>query len=198
MMTADTYINTVLDMMPLTMPSRVQIATELRGHIAERLAQGLSLDEVLRQLGDPSALADSYLSAEPLVSAPFMARARAKLIDLLFAFGVVLPLAFLISLLLPSELRPVAMLAEVLIGGSILFGIYTIVAERRYGQTVGKRLLGLRVVRESGARISIGQAFVRQLPAMLQVYWIDILFALFTDKSQRAFEMLSKTRVVRA
>ena len=31
----------------------------------------------------------------------------------------------------------------------------------------------------------------------LQVYWIDVMFALFTDKSQRAFEMLSKTRVVR-
>jgi uncharacterized RDD family membrane protein YckC len=50
----------------------------------------------------------------------------------------------------------------------------------------------------SGARISVGQAIVRQLPMFLQVYWIDVLFALFTDKSQRAFEMLSKTRVVRA
>ena len=30
----------------------------------------------------------------------------------------------------------------------------------------------------------------------LQVYWIDVLFALFTDKNQRAFELLSKTRVV--
>jgi hypothetical protein len=30
------------------------------------------------------------------------------------------------------------------------------------------------------------------------VYWIDVMFALFTDRSQRAFEMLSKTRVVRA
>jgi hypothetical protein len=30
----------------------------------------------------------------------------------------------------------------------------------------------------------------------LQVYMIDVLFALFTEKSQRAFELLSKTRVV--
>jgi hypothetical protein len=36
------------------------------------------------------------------------------------------------------------------------------------------------------------------LPMFLQVFWIDAMFALFTDKSQRAFEMLSKTRVVRA
>ena len=51
---------------------------------------------------------------------------------------------------------------------------------------------------ESGARISVGQAIVRQLPMFLQVYWIDVMFALFTERSQRAFEMLSKTRVVRA
>jgi hypothetical protein len=37
---------------------------------------------------------------------------------------------------------------------------------------------------------------VRQLPMFLQMYWIDVLFALFTEKSQRAFELLSKTRVV--
>jgi hypothetical protein len=30
----------------------------------------------------------------------------------------------------------------------------------------------------------------------LQVYMIDALFALFTEKHQRAFELLSKTRVV--
>ena len=69
------------------------------------------------------------------------------------------------------------------------------VAEWRYGQTLGKHLFGLRVVQESGAQISLGQSIVRQLPAFLQVYWIDALFALFTDKRQRAFEMLSKTRV---
>jgi len=28
------------------------------------------------------------------------------------------------------------------------------------------------------------------------VFWIDVLFALFTERSQRAFELLSKTRVV--
>ena len=39
---------------------------------------------------------------------------------------------------------------------------------------------------------------VRQLPMFLQMYWIDVLFALFTEKCQRAFELLSKTRVVTA
>ena len=54
----------------------------------------------------------------------------------------------------------------------------------------------VRVVRESGARISVGQGIVRQLPMFLEIFMIDVLFALFTEKSQRAFEVLSRTRVV--
>jgi len=57
-------------------------------------------------------------------------------------------------------------------------------------------MFGLQVVTEKGARIGLGQAIVRQLPIFLQVFTIDWLFALFTDRRQRAFEMLSKTRVV--
>ena len=78
----------------------------------------------------------------------------------------------------------------------MLFLVYTVVAEWQWGQTVGKHLLGVRAVRESGARVSVGQAIVRHLPVFLQVFAIDALFALFTDKNQRAFELLSKTRVV--
>ena len=73
------------------------------------------------------------------------------------------------------------------------------VAEAKYGKTVGKHLR--RPARGAGslARGSApGQAIVRNLPWLLEVFWIDALFALFTDKSQRAFELLSKTRVVRS
>jgi len=195
---ADDYVNTVLDMMPTTMPSRAQIAAELRSHIAERLAHGHSLDEVLRQLGDPATLAGSYLSAEPLESAPFGSRVVAKIADAGVVFAVMCPVAWLVSRLADPNWLPVILILLVFVGGSIVFGLYTITAEYRAGQTIGKRLRGIRVVSETGARISIGQAIVRQLPMFMQVYWIDVMFALFTDKSQRAFEMLSKTRVVRA
>ena len=189
MTTADDYVNRVLDMMPAGMPSRAQIATELRSHIAERLAHGHSLDEVLSKLGDPVKLADSYLAAEPLESARFGERVAAKLIDFFCVYLVVIPLALLLD--------PDWLVIYVLIGGTIAFGIYTMITEYRSGATIGKRMRGLRVVSESGARIKGGQAIVRQLPMFLQMYWIDVMFALFTEKSQRAFELLSKTRVVR-
>ncbi len=74
--------------------------------------------------------------------------------------------------------------------------MYTASAEYRVGQTIGKRLMSIRVVRESGARIGLGQALLRQLPFFGQFFFIDVLFALFTDRSQRAFELLTKTRAV--
>ena len=66
------------------------------------------------------------------------------------------------------------------------------------GQTFGKRRYGLFVVQESGAPITLGQSVVRQLSLVFQIFWIDALFTLFTERRQRAFELLSKTRVVHA
>jgi uncharacterized RDD family membrane protein YckC len=193
--TADDYIDRVLEFLPPGTPERDQIATELRGHIAERLASGQPPQTVLQQLGDPLALAESYLAAVPLRSGTFGRRAVAKLIDVALILMVVVPVACLTFFASPDAVRPLVLFVS-LVGVSFLAAAYLVVAEARYGQTVGKRLMSLRVVRESGARITMGQAVVRQLPMFLQMYWIDVLFALFTDKHQRAFELLSRTRVV--
>lgn len=200
MTAADDYINRVLDHLPSGTPMRDQIAMELRGNIAERLDRGQSVTEVLQQLGDPTTLAESYLSAVPLVSASFVQRGLAKSIDV---FLVVLTAVLFVGL----PVWAVAGYREwpflfgfgallMVLAATFGFGLYTIVAEHWVGFTLGKRALGLRVVRESGAPVSLGQSIIRTLPMFLQIYWIDVLFALFTDKSQRAFELLSKTRVV--
>jgi uncharacterized RDD family membrane protein YckC len=194
-MTAEDYIRNVLGRMPSDMSSGAEIATELRGHIAERVGSGQPLDAVLRQLGDPATLAASYLSAEPLDPAPPARRIAAKAADVLLVLAVIAP--FGVGMIARWGWGMFGVLPLlVFLGGSLLFGAYTIVLEARWGRTLGKKWLDLRVVRESGARISFGQAIVRQLPMFVQVYWIDALFALCTDKQQRAFELLSKTRVV--
>jgi uncharacterized RDD family membrane protein YckC len=199
MRTAEEYIDRVLNYLPRATPMRSQIALELRGHIAERAANGQTLEEIVAQLGDPMLLADSYLSAVPLVSAPFMGRVAAKVLDALTVFGgMVLAVSPLVFLLWRAGYEAGIVFVPVLalVAANVLFLAYTVVAEWQWGQTLGKRLLGLRAVRESGARMSLGQALVRSLPAFLQVFFIDAMFALFTDKKQRAFELLSKTRVV--
>jgi uncharacterized RDD family membrane protein YckC len=194
-MTGDLYVQSVLEHVPSGLPLRDQIALELRGHIAERTGGGQPLDEVLRQLGDPLALAESYLAAVPLRSAPISNRIGAKLIDAALVAVVVVLAACLLWAVLPARALPVIPVVCIL-GGVFGFVGYTILAEYRDGHTVGKRLMHIQVVRESGARISLGQAVLRQLPFFGQFYFIDALFALFTERRQRAFELLTKTRAV--
>jgi uncharacterized RDD family membrane protein YckC len=201
-MTIDDYVNDVLNRMPAGTPRREQIGTELRGHIAERLAQGRALDDILRDLGGPGALADSYLAEVPLILPPHGRRILAKLVDAVMiiclsaAFAV--PAATLTSVYMGEGFVWPVLWLVFLVGGGILASLYTVVLEWRYGYTIGKYLNGLRIVRESGARISFGQSVVRQLPMFLQVGWIDAMFAPFTDRRQRAFELLSKSRCVAA
>jgi uncharacterized RDD family membrane protein YckC len=197
-MTTDAYVQAVLDQMPGSTPRREQIGIELRGHIVERLERGVPLEEILRQLGDPAALASSYLAEVPLALPPHGRRIVAKIVDFLVVLSgmALLALTMVGSMaMINQDLIWLGLVPALLLGGA-LGAFYTVVAEWHYGQTIGKHLCGLRVVRESGARISFGQSFVRQLPLFLQVGWIDAAFALFTDRRQRAFELLSKTRVV--
>ena len=195
-MMADSYVDRVLEALPRATPRREQIAMELRGHIAERQAAGQTEQDVLRQLGDPFLLAESYLTAVPLESATFVSRAAAKIIDVVAVIVFLAPVVGIAWTALPPEIAPFAVLIGV-VATSWSFALYTIVGEQVMGQTLGKYVFGLRVVRESGARIGVGQAVVRQLPMFLEVFAVDVLFALFTERRQRAFELLSKTRVVR-
>jgi uncharacterized RDD family membrane protein YckC len=194
-MTAEAYIDRVLANLPTATPLRAQIAVELRGSIDERLAHGQPLDEVLRQFGDPLTLAESYLAAVPLYPAPLGLRVLAKAIDVLLVLAVVAIPSVATVLLVDEPFRFLAA-AEAIILSLVGYVAYTIIAEWIRGQTLGKRMTGLQVVRESGAPITLAQAIVRMLPIFLQIAWIDVLAIFFTERRQRLFELLSKTRVV--
>ena len=187
----DGYVAQVLDRLPPDSEIRSQVEVEVRSHVAERMEHGEPVDAALKQMGDPAHLAESYLSSVPLVPASFWTRVWAKVIDFVLAIAVFAPLVWL-----AFQVNEIAFLVTCVLGLAVALPGYPIVAEYRFAKTVGKRLCGLRVVRESGARISFGQSIVRQLPAFFQVFWIDAMFALFTERHQRAFELLSKTRVV--
>ena len=185
------YIDRVITQLPQDDVLRQQVGMELRSHIAERVEHGDSLEAALVQLGDPQTLAESYLAAVPLIPVSFGRRAAAKLLDVVMYIAACAPIVGFLLWRFPF-------VVGVAVAGFLLAisAFYPLLAEYRFGKTLGKHWLGLRVVRESGARISFGQSVVRQLPLFLQVFWIDVLFALFTEKHQRAFELLSKTRVV--
>ena len=131
--TADDFVNRVLSKMPTATPRREQIAMELRGHISERVNAGEPLEEVLEHLGDPVALAESYLSAVPLIAGDCWSRATARLID--FGLPVVLlgPVACLIWFATPLEWVPVLLFIYAFVGGATI-AIYPMVAEAKYGK----------------------------------------------------------------
>jgi len=191
MSTEQSYIDRVIAELPQDAALRRQVAMELRSHIAERVEHGHSMEEALEQFGDPVVLAESYLTAIPLIAPSFWRRAGARRLDVA-AFAIVCaPIVCLVA-------RNAVFVAVWVLIALLLWcaAFYPLLAEYFFGKTLGKHLMGLRVVRESGARISFGQSVVRQLPVFLEIFWIDVLFALFTEKHQRAFEILSKTRVV--
>lgn len=191
----DDYVQEVLSALPLYLPHRSQIARELQSHIAERIGAGAPASEVLRQLGPAQTLAESYAGAVPLRSAPIARRISAKFIDVALVLAVMSP-AMVLAANFGSENTFVATLIVTVLAATFGFGMYSVVAEGWKGQTFGKRVMGLFVVRERGTMINFGQALLRNLPFFLEVFWIDALFALFTERRQRAFELLSKTRVI--
>jgi uncharacterized RDD family membrane protein YckC len=198
---AEDYIDAVLGCVPAA-ADRQRIDAELRA----RLDPAVTVERAIAIYGRPRDLAEFYLAAKPLESAPFVRRAIAALIDIpsviatgfaIFYFGWQLfgSGGSFITAILTGNILAIGM------GFAALFlmsPLYYITAETTLSQTVGKAIMGIRTVRESGARITIGQAFVRQIPLFFSfMYALDAGFALFTKKKQRLFELISKTRVVK-
>lgn len=84
-----------------------------------------------------------------------------------------------------------------------LYLLYCVVTEGRWnGQTVGKKLVGIRVVSESGDRIGYKKSLLRNVPALvssgLLLYIVAFVVILSTDRRQRLFDKLASTVVVKA
>jgi uncharacterized RDD family membrane protein YckC len=88
----------------------------------------------------------------------------------------------------------------------VLIGI-TIVFVHRNGQTIGKKLVGIKVVRSDGSRASLGRIFwlrnfVNGLPSLVPILGgvyvlVDHLF-IFGDKRQCVHDKIADTIVVTA
>lgn len=126
------------------------------------------------------------------------ARIGAQVVDIVLMTVQVFAITFVLSALTgSSDPRPfffLSLLTLPLYGG-LLEGYWD-------GQTVGKRLFGIRVVDESGRACSVGQAFGRNAPAVVMPGWLAYLVALASmaasDRRQRLFDRFAGTVVVRA
>ena len=196
------YVDDVLAHVPFP-EQRQRIEMELLTRIDPRI----STAQAIATYGYPRDVAEFYLSAVELESAPFFRRLVAAMIDIpsVIATGILVfyfiwkvtwfgDQSFIASLLVGNPLAIALGIATLM----FMSPMYYIISETWTSQTIGKAIMGLRTVRESGAKITVGQAILRQIPLFFSFYVLDAAFALFTRKKQRLFELISKTRVVRA
>jgi uncharacterized RDD family membrane protein YckC len=202
------YVGDVLDNIQAPPRERERFESDLRAHMEEALEAGESAEEIAARMGNPIEVASEFMSNRPLDYAGFWRRLVAFAIDMGLILAVAaIPVALGIasSNQVPREPQGwdyvvgIAFIAVVV--GSMLTAVsclvlYFPILEGRFGQTLGKRLLRLRVLKETGLPIGYKEAFLRRLSLYLEIIAVDALFVLFTARRQRAFDIVSRTIVI--
>lgn len=222
MRTINEYVGAVEHHLPRWIDQRWAMISDLRGHLADRVAAGEDEAEVVASMEPPEEYAVALVSDVPLHPASLGRRVGAFLLDAALGLPLVLAL-FFGSLWLASvtvsgwpagmgafwitSMRDMVVLAPwvilVLVAGffavtaPVLSVIYFPLAEAVWGTTVGKHLLGLCVVAENGTRVTWGKAIIRRIPFYFEFFFVDALFAPFTKRRQRAFDLVARTLVIR-
>ena len=199
---ADRYIDDVLSHVLAAPEDRQRLEADLRSHFSEGEAEGRTPRQVIEGLGTPEEVAAAFNAEREFQYASFWQRLVAFFGDAGLLMCLVVPLLTLglMSGVVGEEpgeiavlwLLPFALLFLAILGLGIF---YFPLLEAHYGKTLGKHLMRIRVVRESGSPIGLGQAFVRRLSFYFDMLWVDALFVFFTEKNQRALDIVAKTVV---
>ena len=130
-------------------------------------------------------------------------RALAALIDAAIVVGVLLTL-FVLLLIGTRYVGLIGSLGDAVLGLALfaaVFGYYTLFEGLGGGRTPGKRIVGLRVVRDTGHAIGFGEAAVRNIvrvaDALPPPYVIGALMVAFHPRSKRLGDLAAGTVVVR-
>jgi len=203
---AERYLHEVLRHVPAAFPERrARIAADLRSHLAESVAAGESEAGAVRRMGPAEEAARTFLHDAPLPLAPLADRLGAYVLDnallaapvlAAFALGGMRDPAWLASLDDPGTPGATIVVVAVVAATLAVPLLYFPLLEARSGQTPGKRLFGIAVVRASGTAVRFGAALLRRLPSLFNFALLDALFAPFTARRQRAFDIVAGTLVV--
>ncbi len=204
---AERYLRDVLRHVPAAFPERrARVAQDVRGHLAESVEAGESEAGAVRRIGPPEQTAAAFLEHDSPPLAPLPDRLGAYLFDQLLIATPLIALLALVGMRDPGRLaaleRAATPGAQAAVGLLVVASIaasalYFPLLEARSGQTPGKRLFNLAVVRASGTAVRFGGALVRRLPSFFSFALLDALVALFTSRRQRAFDLVAGTVVVR-
>lgn len=150
----------------------------------------------------PAAKVADVTPQDEIVLADRGNRLLAAIVDGLLA--IPLSIIFMMSFVLKTEISPV------ISGLGMLYAIALLVVDlvllHKNGQTIGKKLLKIKIVRKDGSRASLGRIFwlrgvVNALPGMvpyLRIYGlVDVLF-IFGEPRRCIHDYIADTIVVNA
>ncbi len=132
------------------------------------------------------------------VYARFMSRVWAFIIDMLTINGIfkiiILPLTVLFGLGKSSSFLSLYNLIKILVSLSYFF----LLTAFNEGQTLGKMVLGIRVVSEDSEDLDLVDVFYREVLGRFVMMRFMVLYivALFTDKKQQLADIFAGTLVV--
>lgn len=199
----DRYVDEVMERIAPGIPGRARIAIDLRTHLAERIEADPDEGRAIERMGPAEEVARSFLAEID----PPLAEPGSRLGAFLFDAGLCLALlaatgALVAAVTGPGDLGPepgwpfritILVAAVAFIAPALL---YFPVLEAWRGQTLGKRIFGTYVAKESGERAGLGATVVRRIPLLFEFWFVDALFLPFTEKRQRAFDIIARTIVV--
>ncbi len=203
------YISQVLHNIHAAPGERQRIQADLSAHLSEAIRSGQPVKQVLERMGDPREVAAAFMAQVLIRYAPNFRRVAAFAIDMVILIalvGIAAILAAGIGNLTPQH--PAAWyeyaIGALCIGAALVFALsgiglmilYFPLSEGRFERTLGKRLLGLRVLKENGLPIGYKESFLRRLPFYFEFWPVDGLFIFFTEKHQRGFDIVARTVVV--
>ncbi len=127
-------------------------------------------------------------------------RGLARLIDMLLVGAGLFAIAGLGGLLGSSNGSTLALVLSLLLGFGWFFG-YPVVSETFFrGRTIGKMVLGLRVVTLEAGPIGFREAFIRSLFQIIDILAsfgsVALLTGMFTNRSQRLGDFAAGTFVI--
>lgn len=202
------YIENVMKNIHAPQAARERMLADLRSHLCDSFGDHTPEKEIVERMGDPLEVAVDFMQQVRLTYAAFGSRLLAFLIDLallLIVAGFFSACAVALGGQVPRHPTGLGYLS----GGLIILlafscglaAIGTILAyfpllEGRFGQTLGKHLMKLRVLTEKRLPIGYKEAILRRLSFYFEILPVDAIFIFFSDKKQRAFDTIARTIVV--
>ncbi len=132
-------------------------------------------------------------------------RAVAQIIDGIIGSLIFLIVGFIVSPMFGGRtstgfsLSGMPAIIMMLIAGLAVLG-YFIVLEGMIGQTLGKKLTGIKVMKENGRPCDLGTALIRNILRIIDGLFFYIVGAIFiarSDKKQRLGDKVARTVVVK-